>query len=61
MQLGLWNLSKSSYSVKSLLQEAELKKDAERLNRWKIDHINQLLDLLDLPRGKDEAGTKVVC
>ena len=37
----------------------ELKRDSERLSKWKTEHLNQLLDLLDLPRGKEEAGTKV--
>ena len=42
-----------------LPQEAELKKDAERLSKWKTERLNSLLDLLDLPRGKDDAGTRV--
>lgn len=46
-------------AVGSCEQEAELKKDEEKLGRWKTERLNQLLDLLDLPRGKDEAATKV--
>lgn len=48
----------SGYPYSDAEKEAELKKDEEKLGRWKTERLNQLLDLLDLPRGKDEAATK---
>ena len=39
--------------------QKQKEKDSERLGRWKVDHLNRLLDLLDLPRGSGQEGTKV--
>lgn len=42
------------------LQEAERTKLQERLGRWKVEMLQQLLDILDLPT--PSRGTKVcVC
>ncbi|KAK9859358.1 hypothetical protein WJX84_002597 [Apatococcus fuscideae] len=38
--------------------EKQKEKDSERLGRWKVEHLNRLLDLLDLPRGSGPEGTK---
>lgn len=40
--------------------QKQKEKDSERLGRWKVDHLNRLLDLLDLPRGSGQDGTKVL-
>ena len=40
--------------------QKQKEKDGDRLGRWKVDHLNRLLDLLDLPRGSGSEGTKVL-
>jgi hypothetical protein len=41
------------------VQEEERAKDIERMNKWKLDLINSILDLIDLERGKEDKEAKV--
>ena len=42
-----------------MVLQKQKERDAEKLGRWKVEHLNRLLDLLDLPRGSGQDGTKV--
>jgi hypothetical protein len=42
------------------MQEAELQKVAGKLGRMTAHALNQLLDIIELPRGTGEEGHKVL-
>ena len=41
------------------VQEGERNKVEARLSKWTLNHLNSLMDVLDVPRGSGEEGTKV--
>ena len=41
------------------MQEGERNKVEARLSKWTLNHLNSLMDVLDVPRGSGEEGTKV--
>jgi hypothetical protein len=41
------------------VQEGEVQKLSAKLGKFTLPHLNNLMDILDLPRGSGDEGTKV--